>query len=55
MIVFRVSPESKKTHPNPKAPPQPSPTLPKGRELILAVFKEIRQDSFPLGKAGMGR
>ena len=32
----------------------PSPTLPKGRESILAVFKEFSQDSFPLGKAGMG-
>ena len=48
--------------------PSPSPTLPKGRafkleplpnppqgrESILAVFKEFSQDSFPLGKAGMG-
>ena len=49
MIVFRVRPAQQ------EAPLQsPSPTLPKGRELILAVFKAFSQDSFPLGKAGMG-
>ena len=32
----------------------PSLTLPKGRESILAVFKEVVMRSFPLGKAGMG-
>ena len=26
----------------------PSPTLPKGRELLPAVFEAFRQDSFPL-------
>ena len=31
----------------------PSPTLPKGRELVLAVFKAVWRFSFPLGKAGM--
>ena len=64
MIVFRVSP-AERPLPNPKAPPQPSPrggssnwspspTLPKGRELILAVFEAVGCGSFPLGKAGMG-
>ena len=28
--------------------------LPKGRELLPAVFEAFRQDSFPLGKVGMG-
>ena len=41
-----------------KSPPRPtespSPALLKGRELLLAVFEAFRQDSFPLGKAGMG-
>ena len=32
----------------------PSPALPKGRELLPAVFEAFRQDSFPLGKVGMG-
>ena len=32
----------------------PSPTLPKGRESILAVFYAVGFDSFPLGKVGMG-
>ena len=32
----------------------PSPTLPKGRELILAVFEAVGCGSFPLGKVGMG-
>ena len=32
----------------------PSPTLPKGRESILAVFCAVGFDSFPLGKVGMG-
>ena len=27
---------------------------PKGRELLPAVFEAFRQDSFPLGKVGMG-
>ena len=27
---------------------------PKGRELLPAVFDAFRQDSFPLGKVGMG-
>ena len=31
----------------------PSPALPKGRELLLAVFKAFRRFSFLLGKAGM--
>ena len=31
----------------------PSPTLPKGRELVLAVFKAFWTFSFPLGKAEM--
>ena len=31
----------------------PSPALPKGRELILVVFKSVWRFSFPLGKAGM--
>ena len=31
----------------------PFPTLPKGRELVLAVFKAVWRFSFPLGKAGM--
>ena len=34
-----------------EAPPQ---TLPKGRELLLAVFEAVVWCSFPLGKAGMG-
>ena len=33
-----------------EAPPL---TLPKGREFILGVFKAFRQNSFPLGNAGM--
>ena len=32
----------------------PSPTLPKGREFILAVLEEVVVHTFPLGKAGMG-
>ena len=32
----------------------PSPTLPKGRELILAVFEAVECGSFPLWKVGMG-
>ena len=32
----------------------PSPALPKGRESILAVFKDVWWRSFPLEKAGMG-
>ena len=32
----------------------PSPTLPKGRESLLAVFKDVWWRSFPLGKVGMG-
>ncbi len=31
----------------------PSTALPKGRELLLAVFKAFRRLSFLLGKAGM--
>ena len=31
----------------------PSPALPKGRELLLAVFKAFRKFSSLLGKAGM--
>ena len=31
----------------------PSPALPKGRELLLAVFKAFRRFSSLLGKAGM--
>ena len=31
----------------------PSPALPKGWELLLAVFKAFRRFSFLLGKAGM--
>ena len=31
----------------------PSPTLPKGRESILAVFCAVGLDSFPLGKVGI--
>ena len=31
----------------------PSPTLPKGRESILAVFYAVGFDSFPLGKVGI--
>ena len=31
----------------------PSPTLPKGRESILAVFCAVGFDSFPLGKVGI--
>ena len=31
----------------------PSPTLPKGRELLFAVFKAFRRFSFLLGKAAM--
>ena len=33
-----------------EAPPL---TLPKGREFILGMFKAFRQNSFPLGNAGM--
>ncbi len=32
----------------------PSPAIPKGRELLPAVFEAFRQDSFPLRKVGMG-
>ena len=32
----------------------PSPTLPKGRELIPAVFVVVGSSFFPLGKVGMG-
>ena len=32
--------------------PNPSPALPKVRELILVVFKSVWWLSFPLGKAG---
>ena len=32
----------------------PSQTLPKGRELIPAMFEAVGCCSFPLGKAGMG-
>ena len=32
----------------------PSPTLPKGRESIPAVFEAVGCGSFPLGKVGMG-
>ena len=32
----------------------PSPALPKGRELLSAVFEAFRQEFFPLGKVGMG-
>lgn len=31
----------------------PSPALPKGRGLILVVFKSVWRFSFPLGKAEM--
>ena len=32
----------------------PSPTLPKGRELILAVFLAVGRDALPLGRVGEG-
>ena len=32
----------------------PLPGPPKGRESLLAVFKDVWWRSFPLGKAGMG-
>ena len=32
----------------------PSPALPKRRESLLAVFKDVWWRSFPLEKAGMG-
>ena len=38
----------------PFSPESPSPSLPKGRELIPAVFENVVWRSFPLGKAGMG-
>ena len=43
--------------PKAAAPPQscsPSPTLPKGRELIPAVFVVVGSSFFPLGKVVMG-
>ena len=36
------------------SPESPSPSLPKGRELIPAVFEAVVWRSFLLGKAGMG-
>ena len=35
-------------------PESPSSSLPKRRELLLAVFDVVAWCSFPLGKAGMG-
>ena len=32
----------------------PSPTLPKGRESILAVFEEVGWNALPLGRVGEG-
>ena len=39
---------------DPFSPESPSPSLPKGRELIPAVFEAVVWRSFLLGKAGMG-
>ena len=59
-VYPKAPPQSSRTSPKRQplpSPPQggsPSPTLPKGRELIPAVFEAVGSSSFPLDKVGMG-